>query len=991
MKRTTCGAISIALGATLATPAFAQSTASAATATSETGEIEEVLVTGSRLASGFDTPTPVAMFQAEALAATAPNNMGEALGQLPSLAGSVQNTTSGQGSGNSGTNGQNLLNLRQLGPNRTLILLDGQRMGVTNVVSSVDINIIPQNLVKRVDIVTGGASASYGSDAVAGVVNFILDTTFEGFKVDFNGGITDRSDAENGKVSMAFGKALGDRGRVVAGAEYFKMDGLKYGVETGRDWFDRPIGAWPNPVANTAPTIVLVPNAKSEFGSYGGTITAVGGCATGAAGDACRAGTASLVNQRFLPGGALTPFVFGSNHAGFGGGGDGAIVNQPFTPDSERKSFFAHGEFDLNERMTLWAQGSFNKSETFLQAQVASQLATTQFAIQEDNAFLPAAVKSVLNGVAGNQTLSLTRYDLDMGFQEVTGDTQVKRYSMGLKGRFTDTWSYDTTVGYQDSHQQLYIRNTIMRNLYAAADAVVNPANGQVVCRSTIYATPTSTTPVAGGTGMDPGCVPLNLFGEGAPSQAATDFAWGLNTADVFLRQTTADANLRGDFGDRVSLGAGAISFAAGLNYRRVTADREVDPLSAIYIDGTGVRGFPSGLQGRYGGYQYYNPAPLSGVVKVSEGYLEFGVPLLKDLPLVQSLDTTIAGRLTDYSQSGVEEMWKLGLNWTLNESLRFRSTLSADTRAPSVLELFNTGSVTQGRNTVPYSTSTSGIRSSGQNITKGNVDLKPEHARTYTAGFVMSPSFAPGLQGSIDWYKIDIDGAIAAPGNQQIVDGCYFGNQEYCGLITVNGQAITTTTGITAADFVVVTNPTLNQGIKATSGIDFEVAYKKPMGAGELALRMNGNYLLTLDDAVIGCPVGSAGTNPSPVGAIGSDCGLNPKIRARVSANYDVGRFGLYVQERYVHKGKIDPNYVAGVDITFNNVPAIWYTDLTAKFNLGTWFGGESEVYGNVTNLFDKDPPVTTSSSRSWVEPSELDLYDALGRRYVLGLRMKF
>jgi iron complex outermembrane receptor protein len=465
----------LAIGATLAIPSFAQSTTEAAATSAEPVEIEEVLVTGSRLATGFDTPTPVAMFDSATLVATAPSNLGEALGQLPSLSGSVQNTTSGGGSGNGGVNGQNLLNLRQLGPNRTLILLDGQRMGVTNVVNSVDINIIPQALVKRVDIVTGGASASYGSDAVAGVVNFILDTTYEGLKFDVNGGITSRSDAPNGRASVAFGRALGERGRMIGGLEYFKMNGFKYGEEIGRDWFDHPTGAWPNPVANAKPTILQTYDAKSEFGSYGGTITAVQGCPAGATGDACR----GFVNQQFLPGGALAPFNFGINHAGFAGGGDGAIVNQPFTPNAERKGLFLHGEFDLTQDLIVWAQGSFNQSDTFLQAQVASQLATTQFTIAEDNAYLPTAIKSVLNSTAGNQTFSLTRYDRDMGFQEVTGNTQVKRFSTGLKGRLTDTWSYDTTLAYQDTHQELDIRNTILRNLYAAADAVVNPANGR--------------------------------------------------------------------------------------------------------------------------------------------------------------------------------------------------------------------------------------------------------------------------------------------------------------------------------------------------------------------------------------------------------------------------------------------------------------------------------------------------------------------------------
>jgi hypothetical protein len=176
----------------------------------------ELVVTGSRLATGFSTPTPVTVVDSAQLVQSAPTSLGEGMAQLPALAGSTQNTASGQGSANSQTNGQNLLNLRRLGSNRTLVLLNGQRIGVTNVVGSADVNIIPSGLVKRVEVVTGGASASYGSDAVAGVVNFLLDTTFEGLKFDVSGGVTSYGDSANGKGSATFGRSFLDgRARVV--------------------------------------------------------------------------------------------------------------------------------------------------------------------------------------------------------------------------------------------------------------------------------------------------------------------------------------------------------------------------------------------------------------------------------------------------------------------------------------------------------------------------------------------------------------------------------------------------------------------------------------------------------------------------------------------------------------------------------------------------------------------------------------------------------
>jgi outer membrane receptor protein involved in Fe transport len=990
-------AVFLALGAALVGACFTQSTLASAETAPEDKVLAEVVITGSRLATttGFDTPTPVTTLEAEALTAAVPNNMGEALSQLPSLAGSIQNTTSGQGSANSQTNGQNLLDLRNLGPERTLILLDGQRMGVTNVVGSVDINIIPQSLVKRVDVVTGGASASYGSDAVAGVVNFILDTQFEGLKVDANYGQTTYNDAENGKVSVAFGKQLSDRARVIGGVEYFRLNGLKWGEDTGRDWHTHPTMSVAN-AAGAQPRWLLIPDARARFGSFGGTITAVQtpNAANTAFPNCTAAACTALVNNEFLPGGATAPLaqatnVFGNN--AYVSGGGGSIANQAFAPKkAERKGLFLHGEFDVNDNVTLWGQGSYNASDTFNQAQVLQTQTNNQFRIYEDNAYLPAALRASLGSVAGTQSFNLTRYSRDMGFNEVTGNVEVSRFAAGVKGSINDRWSYDTILGYQDTHQDLDVRTAIMRNLYAAAEAVVHPVTGQIVCRSQWYNTAGVFVP--GGTGMDPGCVPMNLFGDGAVSQAATDYVMGLNTADIDLRQSTFDANLRGDFGDGISLGAGPISFATGMNYRRLTALRKVDPLSAIYKDGTGIRGFPN-ISGTYGGYSYYNPSPVSGRVTVTEGYVEFGVPLLRDVPAIQALSATLAGRMTDYSQSGVKDMWKLGLNWTVNDSVRVRGTVSADTRAPSVIELFNTAQVSRGTYTLPASNAPVTFTGAGQNIAIGNPNLEPEDAKTYTAGIVFSPAFLPEFQASVDWYKIELLGSIAAPDSQDILNRCYAGDQAYCAMFTVNGQPATTTTGIGPNDFVAVTNALMNQADDTyTAGIDFETSYRTALGAGDLDLRLTGNYLLDQHGPDIGCAAGARGRTEDLVGAIGSSCGIYPKIRARVSAKYDIGRFGFYIQERYIHKGMRNPNFVTGVDISDNSVPAVSYTDMTLTVGLGAWLDADGEIYFNVTNLFDKDPPPTNSTAgRSWIDPTEEEIYDLLGRRYLLGARFKW
>jgi outer membrane receptor protein involved in Fe transport len=969
---------------------------SAAEAADATEQGREIVVTGSRLASGFAMPTPVTVVSSEDLQKTAPNSIAESLRQIPALSNSVLSTNSGTASGVSQTNGQSLLNLRTLGSNRTLVLLDGARLGPTNVVNSVDINIIPQELVKRVDVVTGGASASYGSDAVSGVVNFILDTRYQGLKGELSAGATTRGDGGNWHASGTFGHAFGDNFHVVGSVDIFRLRGIPFGF-TDRDWQDNPVGQWPNPVAGATPTSLTLPGTRSSVASYGGVISAVSGCPAGATGNACRA----FANQQFLPGGGLAPFNKGE-FAGtqYAQGGDGALVTNGLTPDIKRESFFAHAEFDAAPGLTLWAQGIYARNFTRNEGQTPVQNLQTVFRIFEGNPYLPASIASVFDALPGTQSFTLSRSDLDMDRVTVRGVSRVARGAGGLKGKLSDRWSFDTTVAFQRAKQELDIYNTVQRNLYAAADAVRNPQTGQIVCRSQFF-TPSGTF-VPGGTGQDPGCVPMNLFGNGAVTQEASDYVMDWNTADIVLKQTTAELNVRGDLGDRFNLGAGPISVALGGAWRRLTADRTVDALSAINIDFTGLRvcsptstpacpttltAYPSTLQGRYGGYQFYNPSPLSGEISVYEAYGELGVPILRDKPLFRSLDATLAGRYTHYSQSGWEPTWKLGLNWTVVDGLRLRSTYSADSRAPSVLELFNTASVTQGRNRVPCITCTGSIVSAGQNIALGNPDLSPEKARTLTAGMVLSPRFAPGLQVSVDYYQIKLRDSIIALGPQNIVDLCYQGEQVACSQITVNGHPITTTTGITANDFVVVFDRLLNFARERTSGIDFEVAYRRPLGSGRFSANLSGNYLI---EAKLrsGCAT-TVGVNlVGYIASCGATFGSFPRIKARLGLNWENDWFGAFLQERYISGGKKDPTLVEGVDISENDVKRTFYTDL--NFNLRPeGKDGRLELFFQITNLFDQDPRPTLVRSRSSIEPSDLNLYDALGRRFVAGVRI--
>ena len=937
-----------------------------AVAPKEPDALQEIVITGSRLPASFRAPTPVTTYSADQLAQVSPNDIATALAQAPALSDSILSSQAGSVSGAAGTNGQSLLNLRGLGINRTLVLLNGQRLGTTNVQDSVDINIIPQALLKRVDVVTGGASANYGSDAVAGVVNFILDTTYQGFKADVSAGTTTYGDAANGNITLAFGKAFGDEVRMIGGASFYKVGGIGL-PPTGRNWNDNAIVGYPNPVPGALPTFLIEPNARSSSGTYGGLITGVKGCTTAA----CTA----LVNQQFGPGGTLQPFQQGANPgASYASGGQGAYVVFGVSPAMDRENAYLRTEWDVNSNLTLFADGLFNRTYSSLDGQYPYQTSSVQFTIFRNNAYLPASVASVF---AANPTLTsftMGRFSHDLGDETDNTLEAVGRVSFGAKGHISERWSFDASLAQQYTVNDLDVVEPINRNLYAAADAVVNPANGQIVCNSTLQ-------------GLDPGCAPINLFGANSPSAAARNYIVGVNRGDTIFSQTAFEANLRGDLGEHFNLGAGPISVATGMAFHHDNADRHVDALSNIYTSCTGLRGCPATYQGRYGGYQFYNPAPLRGSSSATEGYAEVGIPLLKGLPLVQSLDLDLAGRMTDYSISGPQDTWKLGLQWSLNSGIMFRGTASQDVRAPDVLELFNTGSTKVSFDLFPYSSAATQTRVSAVNATVGNPNLLPEIAHTVTAGVVLSPTFAPGFHTSLDYYKIHIDHAIESLISQGVVDSCALVSQSYCNFITINGAPITNINQVTAATTgLVVTGPTQNVGVENTSGPDLESVYTHSLGTGNITGRLIGNYLLTED-----LPTAITGCAQTPlIGAIGGCLGQNgyPRWKANASLQYDTPRFGVFLQERFIAGGKADPWDIEGVTVIRNKVPMIEYTDLTLNYTVGSMFHGQGKVYLTVTNLFNRDPPATIISAGAYDSITSYDVYDLLGRRFVLGFR---
>ena len=343
---------------------------------------------------------------------------------------------------------------------------------------------------------------------------------------------------------------------------------------------------------------------------------------------------------------------------------------------------------------------------------------------------------------------------------------------------------------------------------------------------------------------------------------------------------------------------------------------------------------------------------------------------------------------MTDYNLSGAQDSWKLGLQWKPSDGLMLRGTDSQDIRAPDVLELFNSASTTVAQDLFPYSTAPTQSRVTGLNVTVGNPQLQPEIAHTVTVGIVLSPTWSSSWQSSVDYYHINIADAIENTSTQGIVDGCHAGVQVDCSLITLNGSPVTSTNGIDInSGSIVVTAPTENIGNESTSGFDLQSTYSHPMGPGTLSAGVSANYLLTFEQ-----PTSASGCSSTELaGTIGGCLGFAagyPRWSGNLSLQYATSQFSAYVREQIIGSGSADPGAIVGVDISRDmHVPVIEYTNLAFSYNLG--FGGRGQIYLNVTNLLNKAPPVTATKATSWVNPTVFQLYDVLGRRFLLGYRL--
>lgn len=910
--------------AILGTPAFAQTG-------SDEQAVEEVIVTGTRIRrDGYAAPTPTTVATTEDLLLADPGTLADGLNQLPQFNGSSQPQDGGVSA--NGAAGSNILSLRDLGTQRNLVLLDGRRFVAATDSGSTDINLLPQNLVQRVEVVTGGASAAYGSDAVAGVINFILDHDYEGWRGNIQTGTSTYGDSDRVKADIAHGRSFANgRGHLLFSAEYYDNDDIGP-FNTDRDWNKRESGIITHTGAEPR-TLLLKDGVRVAAATNGGLITA-----------------GPLAGTQFGPGGTPMPFAYGNfRSATFMQGGDGVRNDRNMTAGLERWTAYARASYDFTDDFNGFAELTYSEADTLWEQYTNYCYTSCAATIYNDNAFLPAATRAAM------ATARVTSFRLNRIHNEknILADNQkdVWRFAIGGNGTLDNGWTYDLSLTAGESDTSIGNLWTLhYRRYYAAIDAV-RDTSGNIVCRSTYLF------------GLDPGCVPFNPFGEGSPSEEALRYTMQDEWRYLKLEQTVAEASIQGDL---FSIEGRDVGFAAGVEWRDETSDQTVSENAIPVVDLTGIRGGNQSIAGQQGQFIVGNPLPMAGDYDVKEAFVEVALPLLAERRLIDRLDLDLAVRHADYSLSGGATTWKSSLSYEPNSQVRLRATRSRDIRAPNTAELFL--GARQGIGTARHPVT--GLTVDVITKTRGNTQLDPEEADTLTYGVVIEPDFLPGLSFSADHYDIEIAGAVSSLGRQETMDECYEkNNQTACANIEIAGTTYR------------IDLPYLNLDLLEVAGWDYEATYTTALGPGELRVRLLANYQY---DNIRTTPNGVAENTAGEVGQSG-----NPEWRGHLSANYNLGRFSLYAQQRYIGSGVYDNARIEGVTINENDVEAIWYTDATATYRFGA--DEQMQVFFTVNNLFNQDPafaPQVSGTHQYWTNGGT---YDVIGRYYNLGFRYNF
>jgi outer membrane receptor protein involved in Fe transport len=934
--------------------------------------LEEILVTGTRImSSGYNAPTPTSVISAEQLTANAQPNMFTTIAQLPSRQGST-GTQTNTFSTSSGQQGLSSFSLRGLGAIRTLTLLDGQRVVGANVTGVPDVSLFPQLLVERVDVVNGGASSSYGSDAVGGVVNFVTNTRFEGVKGNVQGAITNYDDDETIVAQIAAGSSFLDgRLHVVGSVEYHDEKGVgpgPYGIGLagGRDWFTQRSLVNRNVTNDGSPQYTVIDYAQPYNYTKYGLIT-----------------SGPLQGTAFDQAGNPFDFQYGSNGVpdrnaagsvtgcfpGICVGGDtsgNVDSGRTLQSDLERINGYGRVGFDFADDDEIYLTANLAQVQTHNQP--INGMNRPNLTMQCSNPYLPASVQARC-AAAGITSFQYGTSNAILPSTQVYTDRRQYRFVLGALGGLNvlgDEWNYNGYYEHGINFSDVDVKSIMLsRRFNQAINATL--LNGQIVCADAVA--------------RANGCVPINIFGGATPSAEAMNYIMPGKGPYQRTRQNQDVASFNVS-GTPVDLWAGPLALAFGVEWRREEYRVRADAYGNGINPQAGIEGTP------YGGAYPADPVLLDtgnnwyagnykngeGDYSVKEAYLEFDLPLF-DSESVGRANLNAASRVTDYSTSGTIDVWKIGGTWdTPLDGVRLRATTSRDARAPNLSELF----------AAPVTTTLPNFLDPFRNINVlaiqnqvGNPALTPEIARNTSFGVVLSePAWLPNFSVSVDYYKIKIDDVISSLSANDIVNFCFRGVlPQTCGSFNLNNP--------NGPNFINVQS--FNFASIETSGFDIEASYRWPQLfglPGTVTVRGLATHIREyLTDN------GLPGTVPVDTAGVNIDTKADWKVLAIQS--YDTDKFSLQIQERWISDGVLGNQYIECQPGTCPestvNRPTIDNNHVDGAFYLDV--GGSYEVlpgttaYFKVDNVLDEDPARVTIFSN----PA---LYDALGRVYRLGVR---
>jgi outer membrane receptor protein involved in Fe transport len=928
----------------------------------------------------LESAAPITTIGEQELRYTGKTNVQQVVAEIGALVGS-------NGDDQRST-GESVLNLRNLGQNRTLTLIDGRRfVSGFGGNSAVDLNVIPTALISRVDVLTGGASAVYGADAVTGVVNFILKKNFEGIGIDAQYGDAERGNFRDQVYSITAGRNFnGGRGNVTANYTFGERPNVPFSArEEAFDLYERV-----NNPNGTVPQFVLLNNTRDGFFANGGALI-----------DPTRTFSPSGFN------GNGTPFARGRNVGGYAGnteiGGDGpptyTLFSDDLRPSNERHILSVLAHYDVSDGFKPYVDLHWSE----IQNDSLSQHSQSVFQpIASDTAFIPVNVRQA----AGTRQIQYNRWDFDGGLRDIQVDKRTFRIVLGATGALTDHLRYDIAYNRGEVRRRSLVANNRFYDRYLAAiDAVVDPATGRVVCRSNLD--PSSFNklrsdalngafnpalgPVSFTAGANSGCVPYNPFTTDSASQREA-LAWIYQPTEDLVRnkQTVLTGFIAADSGGFFRLPGGPINLVFGMEYRKESSDVDFGEFS----------GSPRRIA-------HINGVDVNGKYSVTEVFGEVSIPLLKDMgPLIRELTLDGAYRHSDYSTVGETGAWKVGGVFATALGLKFRGTYSKAARAPTISELFSplaNGQAALGSNDpcstsrVSLGTSTrranceTALRALGVNPstfnpllgtffvtqTGGNPNLKEETAKTLTYGAIWQPSFIPNLSLSLDYYDIKLSDAVIRPNVTALFNACYDApdlNNQFCSLIQR-----APTTGF--ASFARIGD--VNVAKIRTQGYEFSGRYTVPTSIGRFTLSGNASYLQRLELQKTTAPqlTDDRGLYDTDTG------GSSPKWVANLDLSWAQGKwdanYGFNYSGRTLRNGITNiqrPTVNSLIDEPY--IKAFYNHD----FQVGYKIVEGGRAYLGARNLTDEYPDKVQGSLNGL-----LGRQGYAGRTYYVGLNLQF